>query len=176
MLETYGENIFDKIPTASAICITTNCSILDDGSNPMGGGVAGAAVKFWGSWIQDVYGEYLRGMPHVPCIIGYAERMSPTELFPVEGFMPDEFHTIQDNFCAVVAFPTMHDIASPASLKLVKRSAKLLVELAELNDWTSVYLPSPGTGIGNLSVPTVHSMLKDIFVDDMKCNFTVMQR
>lgn len=175
MFETYGENIFDKIPTASAICITTNCTILEDDTNPMPGGVAGAAVKFWSPYIQGIYGYALRTMPHVPCIIGYAARNDPPDFVPVSEFMEDEFASIQDEFCAVVAFPTMRSITSPASFKLVKRSAELLVELADINAWTDVYLASPGTGIGGLDVKKVHSALKEIFCNDA-CSFTVMQR
>lgn len=165
MLEVTDLDLFDQISKADCICITTNCSIDDEGRNPMGGGVAGAARKRW-PVIEYVYGNLLTIMPHVPCILGYINKNN-TEIFVTpDEVVPDE------NWCALVAYPTMHSIMENADLNLVCYSAFFLAELADSHEWDNVFLVSPGTGIGGLSVDEVHPALNDILDD----RFTIMRK
>lgn len=174
MIETFGEDIFDQIQYADAICIATNCSIINKYQNPMGGGVAGAAKKRWPN-IDEKYGELLRVVGHVPCILGYVDEHSNLLEFDSDDWYDGiyNYESIDDNaFCAIVAYPTMHSINYPASLDLVIRSAKLLKEMADYRNWQSIYLVSPGTGIGGLDVDVVHGELRNILDD----RFMVMQK
>jgi len=164
MLETINEDIFDRLPTASAICIPTNCSLLKDGTNPMGA-LAGAAAARWKE-LPVIYGRMLIALPNVPCIMGWASKRDPSvfiSLFDVDdcGFA--------DPATAIVAFPTMHHIGQPADLNLVVRNTKLLVELTELCGWETVCGVRFGCGVGGLDYatqvkPALEQILDDRFV------------
>lgn len=159
MKELIGEDLFDQIATADAICITTNCTLMENGKNPMGGGCAGAASRKW-SELPAIYGRLLNLAPNVPVIMGWASKTNPdnfvSSLDKHEG-VSSRTHT------AVVAYPTMIDIAEEANLKLVRRSAKLLSEMADLFYWNTVVVPRPGAGIGGLDWDTeVKPVMKEL--------------
>ena len=178
MKELLGEDLFDQIKIADAICITTNCSVLEDGSNPMGGGCAGAAARLW-SEVPNIYGQCLMMMPNVPVILGHIEKANKENFVSVMANMPgitSRTHT------ALVAYPTMVEIGDMADLSLVERSAHLLVEMASLFFWKHVVIPRPGSGIGGLSwkdevKPLLESILDNRFVlihKDFSVNSTVI--
>jgi hypothetical protein len=159
MQELINQDIFDQVAHADAICITTNTSIADDGVNPMGGGVAGAARQRW-EYLPGVYGWLLTLVGSVPVVIGTVPKNDPT-LF-------SEAYAGGEDDCAIVAYPTMYTVMDPADLNLVVRSAQLLVELADRHDWQKVYLAAPGIGIGGLSwefevKPAIETILDDRF-------------
>lgn len=163
MIELIGEDLFDQIGQADAICITTNCTVMTDGGNPMGGGCAGAASRRWPN-MPYWYGRMLRKVGHVPVIMGMEFAESPGELFASDWiYDQDENHTF------IVMYPTMHKISEPASLALVARSATLLSEMADTNGWTRVVVPRPGAGLGGLDwesqvKPLLEEILDDRFV------------
>lgn len=152
------KDLFSCIPEACAICITTNCSITNDGSNPMGGGCAGAARKKW-QYIDEDYGYLLKFTPHIPIILGHVGKLAD-----------DFFNSIllqMDNIdykkhTAVIAFPTMHSIFEPADLKLIIRSSELLAEMANKFNWNSIMIGRPGCGIGGLNWSNVKKELEPI--------------
>lgn len=159
MKELVDHDLFDQIADSDAICITTNCTLLEDGTNPMGGGCAGAAVKHWPT-LERVYGYMLQMTPHVPCILGYADQNDIKDFV-----LPDDLESFE-GLCAIVAYPTMHDITEAASLDLVIRSAELLSEMADVFGWNKVVVPRPGSGIGGLDWETeVKPAIKDILDD-----------
>lgn len=163
MKELIGEDLFDQIAKSDAICIATNCSIVnDDGeaSNPMGGGCAGAAAQRWPE-LPIVYGALLACAPHVPVILGYVNRNDVEDYIYI-----DQVPAQGVDWCAIVAYPTMHSIAEPASLDLVERSAMLLSEMADTHEWEHVVVARPGCGIGGLDWETeVKPAIKDILDD-----------
>ena len=163
MKEIVGQDIFDQINVADAIAITTNCSISSNGENPMGGGLAGAAARLWED-LPKVYGKLLTIMPNVPCIIGYVSKKDNSKFVSA---LENNAHKLSPNqWTSIVAYPTMLEITEPANLLLVKRSAKLLVELADLFYWNSVYTGRAGCGIGSLSwEQDVKPELSNIFDD-----------
>jgi hypothetical protein len=65
----------------------------------------------------------------------------------------------------IVAFPTKHHWKNPSDLELIKKSAKELMDLINKNGWTKVYLPRPGTGLGNLEWDVVKAELEKILDD-----------
>jgi hypothetical protein len=157
MKEALGIDIFDKLAEADCVCIPTNCSISTDGTNPMGA-LAGAFAKRWDE-LPGIYGELLCRLPNVPVILGWVEE-DLTTLRTWQNF--------DRSGCALVAFPTMHDIRQPASLPLIIRSARLLAEMADLNNWQTIYLPAVGCGVGGLSyqdqiVPELSKILDQRF-------------
>lgn len=159
MKELIGEDLFDQIATSDAICITTNCTLMDNGENPMGGGCAGAAARKWPE-VPAIYGKLLSLAPNVPVIMGWVSKKDSETFVSVL----DSTEGIQSNtHTALVAYPTMVDIGEPANLKLVRRSAKLLSELADLFYWKRVIVPRPGSGIGGLDWDSeVRPELKEI--------------
>lgn len=169
MLELINEDIFNQINQADAITIPTNCTVMKDGTNPMGA-LAGAAADRWEE-IPEVYGQLLCIMPNVPCIIGYINKSNHRDFISVfddmEDVVSNETHT------ALVAVPTMEEITKDADLGLVIRSAKLLVEMADLFGWKKVYGGRFGCGAGGLNYETqVKPALSSIFDD----RFIVMHK
>lgn len=161
MKETIGLDIFDQIPLADAICITTNCSIIDN-KNPMDGGVAGLAKKKW-PYIEYIYGKLLQYVPKVPVILGFIRKKDM--IFYSENVQ-------DDSTCALIAFPTMPSISQYADLSLIIRNTELLSEMADQYNWKNVYLAAPGIGIGGLSYKDVHHEIKDI----LNNRFIVMRK
>ena len=144
MKELVGTDLFDfvKNKDVDAICITTNCSVSNDGTNPMGGGCAGAAARRWKE-LPEVLGQMLSHIPSVPCLLGYVDRET-------DEFTPD----YEQNAVAIWAYPTMHEIGTPADLRLVTRSAALMKEVADIFGYDAVLIPRPGAGIGGLDWET----------------------
>ena len=116
--------------------------------------------------MNQAKGYLLKLIPNVPVILGYVNKLDHKRF--VSSLKCT--YTPDSSWCAIVAVPTMHTIMEPADINLVIRSAKLLVELANLNGWNEIYCPSFGTGAGGLRVEDVHPALADIFDD----RFTVM--
>lgn len=167
MKETIGLDIFNQIGRANAIAITTNCTLDPLGFNPMGA-LAGQAAKRWEE-IPDIYGQMLCFLPNVPVILGWIYHLDQAKfqsVFSLKSIYDPE------NWCALVAFPTMNQIGEKASMPLIIRSAELLSEMADLFQWTNVYLGAPGIGVGGLTVEEVFPPLREILND---C-FTVMQK
>lgn len=179
MKETIDLDIFDQIPFADAVVFPTNCTIGKDGRNPMGA-LAGAFARRWPS-IPTVYNRLLQILPQVPVILGWLEReqRSPGSFgsWIDQGdphYFIDAFNNAlaHKDWCTLIAFPTMHQIGELADIDLILRSTNHLVEMADTRSWNNVFLPSPGTGAGGLSVALVHGYLKDRLDD----RFTVMRK
>lgn len=169
MLETNGLDIFDQIETADAICITTNCSIYEFNGkkiNPMGA-LAGAAAKRWEN-IPYIYADCLLKSGSVPVILGYIEKNNKNLI------KDNNFDEISDKnkYTALIAFPTMYEIGSPADIKLIERGADLLYEMADRLNFNKVYLAAPGIGVGGLNYSVVSKVLEK-YLDD---RFTVMRK
>lgn len=164
MIELVGEDLFDQIETSDAICITTNCSISEDGTNPMGAGCAGSARRRW-CHLPTQYANLLKTSGAVPVILGVEWRDSPGFVHSLASDPPLEYpdHTY------IIAYPTMYSIGEPADLKLVVRSAILLSEMADNHRWNRVVIPRPGSGLGGLDwetevKPALEPILNDRFV------------
>src|SRR5579871_2072760 len=73
MIDLIGEDLFNQIKSSDCICITTNCTVMEDGMNPMGGGSAGAAARRWPQ-LPEIYGRLLTITPNVPVILGWISK------------------------------------------------------------------------------------------------------
>jgi len=166
MLETIGKDIFGEIATSDALCITTNCTIMDNGENPMGA-MAGAAARRWNK-LPSIYGSLLQVVGNVPVVLGWALKKNETvfdSVFNCQNF-DTKLINMSEYWCAIVAYPTMVEFGAPASLDLVVRSANLLVEMADRFGWKRIVQGRPGCGVGGLDWGSqVRPRLQVIFDD-----------
>lgn len=151
----YGD-IFDYVGKADCICVTTNGTIKSNGELVMGAGVA-----------KQFYDRY--NTTH-----GIAKKLA-TLLFGRDANLK-KLHVIrpeynlcyraikaEDNFGTnVVSFPTKNHFQDKGDLELIKRSARRMVEFADVHDLKSIIIPSPGTGCGQLNEEDVYKELNKI--------------
>lgn len=114
----------------NAVCITTNSVIKRNGHAVMGAGIAKEANSRYN--LSKELAEHLQSSGNVPHI----------------------FKTTGKNDCKLISFPTKYDWQNPSSLTLIQRSAKLLVELCNINHISECYLTPPGCGCGGLDWKT----------------------
>ncbi|NVN93460.1 MAG: ADP-ribose-binding protein [Desulfuromonadales bacterium] len=126
-------NIWDFRLTA-IIAITTNGQVSRSGKAVMGRGVAAQAARMF---------------PEIPALL--AQRI-------VE--QGNHVHYLGDN---IVSFPVEHSPYQVPDLKLIERSARELVELANHRGWQSIVVPRPGCGGGGLSWEDVKPILESCF-------------
>jgi hypothetical protein len=151
MKELIDQDIFELVSKVDAICIPTNCSIDDDQwSNPMFGGMAGEAAKLW-DYLSSAYGVLLASAGKVPIICGWIDPRDGQFFSIFDGELSSYPEPEDGRITDIVAYPTMHAIGNLADLNLVKRSAELLLELAESNKWKEIAMGRNGCGIGGLS-------------------------
>lgn len=152
---------------ADAICITTNGFVNSQGSNTMGAGCALQAKQRWPG-IQMVLGGWIRqegNAVHLLTRKGPSPK-DPTCLIHLPGFSTWPAHSVPYH---IVSFPTKHHWSENSDPKLIEKSARELVELADAMNWhTGIVLPRPGCGLGKLSWegevrPLLASILDDRF-------------
>lgn len=76
-----------------------------------------------------------------------------------------------NNKFTIVAFPTKYHWKDNSNLALIEKSAKELVELANINGWKKVFLPAPGINNGKLSWDIVEKILSKILDDRFTITF-----
>lgn len=153
MREVRGD-LWELAPEMGAVCITTNGDVKKNGEAVMGRGCAlEAAQRF----------------PLLPVLLGEHLQFDGNH---VGVFMNEDLENMPKHDYDLVTFPVKHHWRQRASLELILRSAKELVELADPNNlgWTSVLLPRPGCGNGGLSWHIVGSALARVLDD----RFTVI--
>lgn len=131
--ERFG-NMWDFYRQYDAICILTNMQVDRHGNNVMGRGSA--------------Y-EARRRYPFLPLLIGHEIRRARQAKEPVPaGRIWMSFDS--DPAVVFVAFMTKDDWREKSDLKLIERAAHELMETIEEEGWSSVLLPRPGCGAGQL--------------------------
>lgn len=126
----YG-NVWDA--PWDVLCVTTNGTVLRNGENIMGAGIAGEAARRH-AWLPRVHGQLLR------------EHGVNVYLLP----------------CKLVMFPTKPSIDRPASMSLIEESCRTLMWMADLYQWGNVALPAPGAGLGGLEWDDVRDAIDPI--------------
>lgn len=139
-------NILDYIGKCDIVCVTTNGIVKPNGELVMG---AGCALSF------------KRAFPSLPKTLG--EKIKSKGNRPVVGGKVENTY--------IVSFPTKNHYKENSNLELIKNSALFLVKIADYYKATSIYIPSPGTGLGNLSKDIVYDELKKILDD----RFTIVE-
>lgn len=165
-------NILDQIGKVSAICITTNGFVKNNGEAVMGMGIAKQMAERY---------------PELPAILGTAIRMHGNRVnylmkigdtaiysFPVKPISllvpnPDAINRLvvkhaqaKTNVGATV--PGFH---CKANVEIIRRSALELLEVYKSDNLSHVLLPLPGCGAGELSFKrNVETMLLPILASD----------
>jgi hypothetical protein len=144
MIEVTG-NVFDEIGKADALCITTNGIVRKNGWAICGAGVALAARLRWPDFEQKL-GEKLL----------YTKKNIPHFILQV---------ILRENITRVYSFPTKNDWRNSSDIELIKNSAKILLENADIYQWTRIAVPRPGCHNGGLNWSDVKKELETIFDD-----------
>lgn len=139
-------NILSYIGKSDIVCVTTNGIVKSNGELVMG---AGCALSF------------KKAFPTLPKTLG--EKVKEKGNRPLVGGKSEGTY--------IVSFPTKEHYSSKSDLALIIKSASMLVEIANFYKATSIYIPSPGTGLGGLSKEEVYSKLSDILDD----RFTILE-
>lgn len=139
-------NILNYIGKSDIVCVTTNGTIKSNGELVMG---AGCALSF------------KKAFPSLPKILG--------EQVKLKGNRPLVGGKVKNTY--IVSFPTKNHYKENSDIELIKNSAIFLVKIADYYNATSISIPSPGTGLGNLSKDLVYNELKDILDD----RFTIIE-
>ncbi len=118
----------------AVIAITTNGSLTRDGRAIIGRGVARqAAVKFL----------------DLPYRLGKLLKAGGNHVYEI---MP-----------GLVSFPVEDTPFSQPDIRLIRRSAEELRQLADQSDWTEVAVPRPGCGGGGMRWNEVKPVLENFF-------------
>ena len=167
MQEITGDLFAHNEAGPDAICITTNGYVLAQGTNTMGAGCAGEAKHRWPG-IQLIVGELVRNKGnHVHRLTYRASKLPPRielswmrfESWPHKMFPS---HTVPYH---IFSFPTKHHWADPADLKLIEKSCQQLRQHVDETGFSSVVIPRPGCGLGQLNWNEVRPIC-DRWLDD----------
>ncbi|ABK98694.1 macro domain-containing protein [Pelobacter propionicus] len=126
---------------SAIVAITTNGQVSRSGKAVMGRGVAAQAASLFPDMAQLLGRRLVEGGNHV--------------------------QYLGEN---IVSFPVEHSPYQVPDLRLIERSARELVALADEQGWRSVVVPRPGCGGGGLSWNEVRPILDRCFDD----RFTVI--
>lgn len=127
------------------ICITTNGSVTKHGLAVMGRGCAREAKE---------------RVPSLPALLGDKIRKHGNHVY----WWPD---------LELITFPVKHQWYERADLDLIRKSARVLVFLADEFGWKQVVLPRPGCGNGGRAWETE---VKPILADILDDRFLVISR
>ncbi len=151
-------NLWDLAGTA-VLCVTTNGFVNRAGAAVMGRGCAreardrfpgidlalGAAIRANGSRVQAIWAE--------PLIVAFPVK-------PTSAACADPARDVVSHLAARFrAGDVVPGWACKADLAVIERSAAELAEAADRAGWTSVAVPMPGCGAGELSWALVEPVL-----------------
>lgn len=120
-------NIWEALALSDLLCITTNSTLMSNGELVMGAGIALQAKQRF---------------PELPRQLG--EIIRKTRPFYGLVYLPIEGGRY------LGAFQTKTHWRSPSTTDLIRRSTKMLAELAEANPYWRIDLNFPGIGRGGL--------------------------
>lgn len=143
MLEIKG-NMWNLESEYDAICITTNSVIKANGELVMGKGNALEAVKRY---------------PPLAMLLGKYVKKYGNRAFRIKTSVGN-----------IVSFPTKENWRDNSDIKLIIKSCKELVIMADKFNWNKILLPRPGCGCGGLKWNEVKLELEKYFDD----RFTVI--
>lgn len=133
-------DVLNYIGKSDIVCVTTNGIVKSNGELVMG---AGCALAF------------KKRFPELPKTLGLKVKE--------KGNRPLVGGKVEDTY--IVSFPTKNHYSDNSDLELIKKSAQILVQIADFYNSKTIYIPSPGTGLGNLSKTDVYEELSSILDD-----------
>lgn len=161
-------DIWSFVGKVDAICITTNGYVANDGTAVMGRGVAKQAMERI-KGIDRLLGEYIRVNGNC---VGVLCKYPGTDTWIVSFPVKPAFGLFGK--CEVVSgfktafYKKLDKIpgwAVKADFKLIERSAKRLVEVADERGWKQIVVPAPGCGNGGRKWEDVKPILEKYFDD-----------
>ena len=193
MKEARGD-MFTHLGIADAVCITTNGFTKRNGQCVMGRGCAAQAAKRF-PWISSELGTLIRqegNQVHNMWTAQWAvydydlmDELDDDQIAtaivsfpvkPVSWYIGPEWiskdydqYIVRRNHMGFRVGDTVPGWACVASIRLIKRSAQQLVELANTQGWNNVILPRPGCGAGELKWSRVKLDLETILDDRFTC-------
>ncbi len=138
MIEVQGDMFEDYLDPGVAYVITTNGFVKNNGEAVMGAGTAKVAAQLHND-LPNMLGDLILSYGNVPFILPY-------------GF---------------VSLPVKHHWKEKADVDLINRSLSYLQDLRSIYyRTTTIYLPRPGCGNGQLSWHHVRPLVEHYFGDD----------
>lgn len=153
-------NIFELmlVEGVDSICITTNGIVNANDLAIMGAGTAGEAARRWPT-VRANLGKALKAFGNLPYVIGIIDKNNNFQ-------NPSSKMVKEKNFkCLVWSFPTKNDFRYKSDIKLIERSALMLVEHVNKFDLKKICLPRPGCSNGGLLWDNVKLIIKPILDD-----------
>lgn len=162
MRELYGDLwTLARLHHPDAICILTSGFCRRNGTAVMGRGSAAKAAKYWPA-LPAIYGRLLASQELNTILIPRESILNPN--YPKSPFafeliaFPTKPREARSTFSNVIKqyrfkFPTgsiVPGFACMADRHLIQQSAERLMLMVNDNQWSSVYLPRPGCGNGQL--------------------------
>lgn len=149
-------DIFDYIGIADCICITTNGTIKSNGELVMGAGIA-----------KQFYDRYNRDFNIAKKLakLLYGGTPNIRRMFVIESKYNVCYRAVSaedNNGTHIVSFPTKNHFQEKGDLELIKKSAKRMVQFANIYDLKNIIIPSPGTGCGKLKEEDIYEELNKI--------------
>ena len=143
MFQERFENIWDS--EVDVVCVTTNGTVMQNGANIMGGGIALEAKQ---------------RVPHIDRVHGLAIQLFGHQVQPI-----GQWHEK-----TILAFPTKHMIERNSLLSLIAKSFTQLMYHSDIFDDVVIGLPRPGCSLGGLDwesqvKPLLESMWDDKYKD-----------
>jgi hypothetical protein len=123
---------------ADAVVITTNGDINSQGRAVMGRGCALEAARLFPGIDRTLAAALREHGNHVQVL---------------------DHRSLLGRELTIASFPVKHHWHQPADLKLIERSVRELIALANELDWQTVVMPRPGCGNGRLCWEDVKPLL-----------------
>lgn len=181
MIEIHADfwEVARQLPENSAICVTTNGCVKNNGELVMGRGIAEAFAKEWPHLPREMgrlfgrYGLHTRAVDSSTGFSfrnGFVERectivMLPTKLGMTK--MTEDFQHLVPKGKRFSNGSWVQGWMLHSPFDLVRRSCEELLALTNEKGWEKVLLTRPGCGLGGLDwVRQVKPMLEEIGLDD----------
>ena len=148
-----------------AIVITTNGFIKRNGASVMGKGCALQAKNMIAGLDMDL-GKAIHKKGNNVNVLRNKKGKIALVSFPVKPIsLPYDKNKIVKHMRNKITSGQIPGWACIADIKIIKRSAIQLVELANQMQWNKIVLPRPGCGAGELSYDDVEQVLQNILDD-----------
>lgn len=152
----------------TAVVVTTNGMTKANGDAVMGAGIAKYAAQNLSpidrSLLSRFTGSPCLSTTTLPNIMGKMLRIHSNQAFYL-GRWDDK---VTDYTTHLLTMPTKWDWRNDSDLELIKTSCRQMIQLADINELETIFLPAPGCNNGHLSFaevgPAISVLLDDRFL------------